>query len=61
MFTLTMDVMLMSEKPLNPAGQFKTEDHDSMTLPDLHPMVHTVGMRKKNIYKLQNLYRKYIF
>ncbi|NP_001136159.1 mitochondrial ribosomal protein L37 [Nasonia vitripennis] len=55
MFTLTMDVVLMSEKPLKPAGQVK-KDHDSMTLPILYPMTPTVGMRKQNIYKLQNLY-----
>lgn len=48
----------MSEKPLKAAGQVKREDHDDMILPILHPLTHTIGLRKKNIYKLENCYRK---
>ena len=55
-----MDVMLMSNTPLRPAGQVNKEDHITMELPSISPLLPVIGLKKKNIYELKHLYRKCI-
>lgn len=53
---LTMDVMVLSKSPLKPAKQITNQDVD--TLPSLHPMHHSIGLTKEQIYNIEDLYRK---
>ncbi|XP_014210281.1 39S ribosomal protein L37, mitochondrial isoform X2 [Copidosoma floridanum] len=55
-FVLTMDMMLMCEKPLTPSGHFNEEVINSMEIPNLHPLHCSIGLDEENIYKLNNFH-----
>lgn len=58
-FPLTMDIMLMSEKPLRISDKVANESSNNMALPSIHPMHYSVGIRKTNhFYKYEDCYRK---
>ena len=57
MFSLNMDVMLMSNKPLAPIEKEMKQDA-RIFIPTMHPMHHSIGLRKTNFYKSEHFYRK---
>lgn len=56
-FQLSGDFLLTSSSPLPLITNHSTKDLD---LPDIYPVEPTVSLNKDNIYKLENIYRKYI-
>lgn len=53
LFTLTMDLMITSRKPLN---SLTKDDYDSLELPNIHPAHPVVNLAKTNVYKDQLMY-----
>lgn len=55
-FQLTGDFFLSSSKPLKPITNESTR---KITISDMKPLEPTVSIMKENIYKVENIYRKY--
>lgn len=55
-FQLTGDFFLSSLKPLKPLTNVSTR---KISIPDLKPLEPTISILKQNIYKIENIYRKY--
>ncbi|XP_058790105.1 large ribosomal subunit protein mL37 [Phymastichus coffea] len=55
-FCLTMDVTLMSEQPLRPAGLDSVENDENVELPCIHPIHYSAGLTQQNIYKFDNVF-----
>ncbi|XP_012525067.1 39S ribosomal protein L37, mitochondrial [Monomorium pharaonis] len=53
-FTLRSDVMVMSADPLKPIES--SNSGMEIDLPNMHPIHHTMGLDKTNIYKTEDLY-----
>lgn len=56
-FKLTADYFLSSSKPLKAITNQTT---DTFKIPSIEPLDPTVSILKENIYKVENIYRKYI-
>lgn len=55
-FKLKGDSLLTSRKPLATVTQQQT---DSLELPDIYPIKETITLNEENIYKVEDLYRKF--
>lgn len=53
---MSAEQVLMSKKPLS---RITKETGETIALPELHPVHHLNTLVPENIYKFQDLYRKY--